>query len=289
MLAALQQGAGKPGADFKALGRRQRHHGFGEVGFQLVKDWRAHPDGRIAHDALDHPPAGVAFPANGLNALDHLLGDRLVRAAHNVRFHGFEAHPSGIHVGFDGVNAAYPGDHLGAVGLGQQLFGNGASGHAANRLAGGGASTPTAGLDAVLRLVGGIGMGGPKGHLHLLVIAGPLVLVAHHHGDRGSQGDPIEQTAEDFNLVGFLARGGDFALTRFAAIQFGLDGIEVEVEPWRAAIDDHPHTAPVGFPEGADLKELAEAAAHHMVSIVGAYPEALEQGGIGPGWMVLAC
>ena len=174
------------------------------------------------------------------------------------------------------------------MGLGQQLFGNGSSRHAANCFAGRGASTTTAGLNAVLRLVGGIGMGGPKGHLHLLVIAGPLVFVAHQHGDRCAQGDPIEQTAEDFNLVVFLARGGDFALTRFAAIQFGLDGIEVEVEPWRAAIHDHPHPTSVGFPEGADLKELAEAAAHHTVSIVGAYPEALEQGGIGPGRMLLA-
>lgn len=67
-----------------------------------------------------------------------------------------------------------------------------------------------------------------------------------------------------------------------------VDGLEVEVKPWRAAIDDHSHTAPVGFPEGADLKELPEAAAHHMVSIVGAYPEALEQGWIGPNRTVLA-
>ena len=44
----------------------------------------------------------------------------------------------------------------------------------------------------------------------------------------------------------------------------------------------------MGLPEGADPKKLAEAAAHHTVSIVGAYPEALEQGGIGPGRMVLA-
>ena len=37
VLAALEQGTGKARADLKALGRRQRQHGFGQIGFQLVE------------------------------------------------------------------------------------------------------------------------------------------------------------------------------------------------------------------------------------------------------------
>ena len=154
------------------------------------------------------------------------------------------------------------------MGLGQQLFGNSAGCHAADGFAGRGAATSATGLNAVLGLVGRIGMGRPKGDLHLLVVAGALVLVAHHHGNRGAQGDAIEQATEDLDLVVFLARCRDPALPGFAPVQLMLNRRDIKRQPRRAAIDDHADTATVGFAEGADAKKLAEAAAHGRCALV---------------------
>jgi hypothetical protein len=71
-------------------------------------------------------------------------------------------------------------------------------------------------------------MGGPKGHGHVLVVLRALVLVAHQHGYRCAQGEPIEQAAEDFHPILFLARGGDSALPRPSSIELGLDPSDVD-------------------------------------------------------------
>ena len=160
------------------------------------------------------------------------------------------------------MDAPHPGDHLGAGHVGEQLLGDGAGRHPADRFTGGGPATAAAGLDAVFRLIGGIGMGGTKSHLHLAVILGPLVLVAHHHGDRRAKGEAIEQAAENLDAIILLAGGGDPALARFAAVELGLDGLLIQWQPGRAAVHDHTHPTAVGFAERADAEKLAEAAAH---------------------------
>ena len=106
-------------------------------------------------------------------------------------------------------------------------------------------------------------MGGPKGDRHVLVIPGPLVLVPHDHGNRGAKrGFAIQQATENFHLVRFLARCGDVALAWLASVQFGLNRLDAEVEPWWTALNNYTHPSPVGFTEGADPEEVAEAAAH---------------------------
>ena len=114
-------------------------------------------------------------------------------------------------------------------------------------------------------------MGGAEGHLHFLVVLRTLVLVADHHRNRGAQGDPVEQAAEDFDPVVFLARGGDLALARFAPIQVVLDRVQVEVQSRRTALHDHANTAAVRFAEGADAEEIAEAASHGLSALKRAY------------------
>ena len=47
-----------------------------------------------------------------------------------------------------------------------------------------------------------------------------------------------------------------------ASIQFGLNRFDAEVEPWGTALNDDTHPSAVGFTEGADPEEVAEAAAH---------------------------
>ena len=116
------------------------------------------------------------------------------------------------------MNAPDPGHDLRAMDLAQQLPGNGTSRHAADRFARRCPAAAAARLNAVFRLIGGIGVGGSKGNLHLLVILGSLIFVAHHHGNRCAQGHAIHDTAQDLHLIGFLARCGDFALAWFAPV-----------------------------------------------------------------------
>ena len=104
-------------------------------------------------------------------------------------------------------------------------------------------------------------MGWPEGHFHLLVILWPLVFVAHHHGDGGSQRHAIHHAAEDFHLIGFFARCRDATLTRLASVQFSLDGVPADLQPRWTTLQDDANPAPVGFPKGADTEQGAETAA----------------------------
>ena len=262
VFAAQQQRATEPRADLEALGGRQRHHRLGQVGLELVEHRHPEPHRWPPHQAFDHATAGIAFPANRLNPLNHPLGHSAIGTAHDVGFHRLQAHRGRINGGLDRVDAPHPGDHLGAGHVGEQLLGDRAGRHAPDRFTGGGPATAAAGLDAVFRLIGGIGVGGTKGHLHLAVILGPLVLVAHHHCDRRAKGEAVEQATEDLDAIVLLAGGGDLALSGLAAVELGLDGLLIQGQSGRAAIHDHPHPAAVGFAEGADAEKLAEAAAH---------------------------
>jgi len=96
-------------------------------------------------------------------------------------------------------------------------------------------------MNAVCGLVDGIGVGWAEGHRHFLVILGALVLVAHQPGDRRSEGDVIEQAAEDLHPVVLLAGSDDLALAGLAAVEVGLNRVEVEEQTRRAAVHDHAH------------------------------------------------
>ena len=50
-------------------------------------------------------------------------------------------------------------------------------------------------------------MRGAKGHSHLFVVPGALILVPHQHRDWSAQRGVIDQPAEHVNPIGFLARG----------------------------------------------------------------------------------
>ena len=147
----------------------------------------------------------------------------MVGAAHDVCFHSRQSHLFWVDRSLKVVDALHPGDHFGAVGLGQELFGDSPGSYSADGFAGRSPAAAAAGLYAVLRLVGGIGVGGTEGHFHFPVVLRSLILVAHHHRDRCAEGHAIEQATENFDLVILLAGGGDLALAWLAAVEFGLD------------------------------------------------------------------
>lgn len=131
----------------------------------------------------------------------------------------------------------------------EDFFGDGGSGDAADRFAGGGTSAALPVTGAILGVVGVVGVGGPVYFGHLVVGFGTVVLVANEDGDGGAEGFSFEGAGEDFALVGFVAGGGDFGLAGAAAVEFDLEIGFGERDEGRAAIDDDADASSVGFTE----------------------------------------
>src|SRR5262245_33671370 len=62
----------------------------------------------------------------------------------------------------------------------------------------------------------------------------------------------------------FLAPRGDPALPWSAAVQLGLNVRFGERQPWRAAIDYHPHCATVRFAPGCNTKQMPKGVPHTL-------------------------
>ena len=125
VLAAFQQRSIETGPNFKSLGGRQRHHSFGEVGFEFVEHRHAQTNGGMAHHAFDHPAAGITLAANGFDALNHPLGDRWLGAPNDVGLHITQLNLLWVDAGgFDGVDPLHPGQDFSSCCLFQQLFGD---------------------------------------------------------------------------------------------------------------------------------------------------------------------
>ena len=82
---------------------------------------------------------------------------------------------------------------------------------------------PAIGADAVLGVVGVVGVRWPVDVAHVLVGAGTLVGVAHQHRDRRADGETVEDARQDLDLIGFVALGDEPALAGPAAVEVGLD------------------------------------------------------------------
>jgi len=87
----------------------------------------------------------------------------------------------------------------------RQLLGDRPAGHRPIVFRGAEDVAPLAGLDAVLRLVRGIGMGGAKAPRMSAVIAGRLILVAPAYGNRRSSVHPSSRAAEALDRCVLLA------------------------------------------------------------------------------------
>ena len=87
VLRAAQVGAGEAAAALEPLAGRQRQHRLGQVGLQLVEHRLAQPRRHAAGHRLDHAAQRVALLPGAVDEGDHLLGQRGVRAADDVRLH----------------------------------------------------------------------------------------------------------------------------------------------------------------------------------------------------------
>ncbi|SUS07599.1 hypothetical protein DF3PB_470010 [uncultured Defluviicoccus sp.] len=259
---SLQQRAGEAAADLEALGRGQREHGLGQVRLQPVEDRLAQARGQAAHAALDDPADGIALGAHLLDALDHELRGGGVRTTHGVGLDLLERRENHGGRRHDIVDLGDESTHLDVARELQDLAGDGAGRDATDGLAGGGAPAAAVVADAVFGRVGEVGVRGTEFLAHLRVGLGPLVAVAHQHGQRLAGRATLEDAGQKLDRIGFLARRGDVALSRPAAVEVGLDLGLGQGQLRRAAIHDDPDRGTVAFAPGGDLKKFAEGIGH---------------------------
>jgi hypothetical protein len=65
-----------------------------------------------------------------------------------------------------------------------------------------------------------------------------LIGVAHDEADGASRRFPLEDSTQQFHLVGLLPRCGNLTLSWAATVQLTLNEIQIDVDAWRHTVDD---------------------------------------------------
>ena len=102
----------KPGTDLKTFGGRYAKHGFGEVGFELIKNRFTNPGRETARNALNHTADRVPFIANLLDERYHSFRARGVWTANDIFLHVLHLDSGAINFRDDVVNLRYIRDDL---------------------------------------------------------------------------------------------------------------------------------------------------------------------------------
>ena len=147
---------------------------------------------------------------------------------------------------------------------GQVLLGDGTGGHAHGGFARRAAATPTVITDAVLVVVGVIGVGRAEGILDRRVVLGLLVGIADQQANRTAGGLALEDAGEDFHLIVFLTLRGVAAGAWLAPIEVALQVLQANLQPRRAAIDNGDQRRAMAFASGGDSEQLAVGIAGHV-------------------------
>ena len=85
-----------------------------------------------------------------------------------------------------------------------------------------------------------------------------LVFVADNEADGRTRGLSLEQPREDFHAVAFLARRGQRALSRAAAVEFVLHDAEVYADACRHAVNHAADGRAVAFAERRQAEYLSK-------------------------------
>lgn len=264
VLAPQHEGAMQSTADFKRFARGKAQHGLGEIGFKLIEH-RLSPARR---DASNHTSNGAANAisrfADFLDTGDHCLGDGGIGATDDVRFDLFPRDQTRIHMSLDRLNPIHPRHDLHPKLFAQNLLRNRACGNSSDGFASAGSTSAGPSPNAVLGVIGKVGMGRTVLVLHLVVVPAPSILIPHQQGDWSAEGQAIDDAAQDFNPVALLPLRHDSALPGSAAIQFQLDFLFCDRQARRAAIDHHPDAHSVRFAKSGYAEDRAELAGHEF-------------------------
>lgn len=250
--------AGEAGADFHALDRVDAHQRVGQLCVQTVEDRFA----QTRHHAFGHHgdfgSHRILVPAQLVHVSLELRYLVRVGAEESVLLHRFP----GLERDFDRAQLAHVATHGNALG-GQVLLGNGTGSHAHGGFAGRTAATTAVVADAVLVMVGVVGVGRAEQVLDGRVVLGLLVSVANQQADRAARGTAFEHAREDFHLVGFLTLRGVPAGAGLAPVEVVLQVGQGNLQARWASIDNGDQRRAMAFASGGDSEQLAVGIAGH--------------------------
>src|SRR5690606_24120315 len=121
--------------------------------------------------------------------------------------------------------------------------------------------------EAVLGVVGIVGMARPVRLGDFGVILGTVVDVLDHQADRRAGGLAFERAREDADLVRLLALGGEFAGPGAPCIEERLDMALIQLQPRRAPVHDGAERGPMALAPGRVAEGSAEGVPAHARAI----------------------
>ena len=247
------------GADLDALDRVDADHAGSEVGVDLAVDGRAQA---CRHAVGLHLDDGAERGAGRPGRVERLLPGRhgLGIGAEKGVARGLRPVPARA---VDGDSADLDDGAPDRHACTQDLLRDGAGGHARRGLPRAGPSAAPVIADAVLRVVGEVGMARAIDVLDRAVVAAARVFVLDHQCDGRAGGLALEHAGEDAHGVGFAPLGHEAGRAGPAAVERGLDIGLGERNTRRHAIDDAADGRPVALAPGGDAQEQAEAVAGH--------------------------
>lgn len=111
---------------------------------------------------------------------------------------------------------------------------------------------------AVLSGVSIVGMRWSEEAAHVLIILRVLISVAHDEANGATSRFALKHTAQNLDLVGFVATSGNSALPRSATVQFALDERQVDVDAGRHAVDNATNGFAVALAKGGQREDVAK-------------------------------
>ena len=125
--------------------------------------------------------------------------------------------------------------------------------------------------DAVLRVVGEVGVPGPILVFDVAVVLRALVGVLNFERDRRAGRHLLARSVgkdpgEDCHRIGFLALGREAGLAGLALVEIALDVALIEGDAGRTTVDDGADRGPVAFAPGRHAEKMAEGVVRHRLA-----------------------
>src|SRR5690606_11319149 len=146
----------------------------------------------------------------------------------------------------------------------KQLLCNGSRHYPAGGFPGRRPSAAPVVAEAVLLVVGEVGMRRAVSIFVMGVILRFLVGVLDDKANGRAGAFAFKDTRKEFHRVGLLSLRHYGRLTRSSSVQLLLDGLLVYLQTGRTAVDDPPDGIAMGFPESSELKKFPEGISGHL-------------------------
>ncbi|RMM20765.1 Alpha/beta hydrolase protein [Pseudomonas syringae pv. aptata] len=246
------------GTDFHTLDRVDAHQRVGQFSVQTIEDWLTetrhyafcdHGDFRTDRVLITSQLVHVGFQFR-----------HLVRVGAEKRIVLYRI--PGLERDLDRAQLAHVAANDDALAC-QILLGNGPRSHTHGGFPCRTASATAVVADAVLVVIGVIGVGRAEQVFDRRIVLGFLIGVADQQADGGAGGLALEDPRENLDFIGLLTLRGVAAGARLAPVEVALQVLQVQFQPGRAAVDDSDQRRAVAFAGGGDSEQLAESVAGH--------------------------